>query len=107
MGGYPGLRDNFTGEAEMIYIAGQIKGTDDYHERFAAAAEKLRSEGRSIFNPAAANQEGRELKDIMAYLLPILCKCEAIALLPGWSLSGGAQIECNLAEYLGLEIIEL
>lgn len=91
----------------MIYIAGQIRGTDDYHERFAAAAEKLRAQGFSVFNPAAANQEGRALKNIMAHLLPVLCECEAIALLPGWSASGGACVEAGLAEYLGLQIIEL
>lgn len=91
----------------MIYIAGAIKGTTDYHERFAAAAEKLRAQGFSVFNPAAANQEGRALKDIMAHLLPVLCECEAIALLPGWGQSAGANIEAELAYYLGLEIIYL
>ena len=91
----------------MIYIAAPISGTNDYHERFAAAAEKLRAQGFSVFNPAAANQEGRALKDIMAHLLPVLCECEAIALLPGWSVSGGANVEYGLAEYLGLQIIEL
>jgi Domain of unknown function (DUF4406) len=91
----------------VIYVAGAIKGTNDYHERFAEASEKLRAQGWSVFNPAAANQEGRPLDEIMAHLLPILCRCKAIALLPGWSLSGGASIEYNLAKYLGLEIIWL
>lgn len=89
----------------MIYIAGQISGTTDYHERFAAAAEKLRAQGFSVFNPAAANQEGRALKDIMAHLLPVLCECDTIALLPGWEESGGARVEYSLAKYLGLRII--
>lgn len=93
--------------ALKVYIAGQIKGTDDYHERFAAAAKKLRLDGYSVYNPAAANLEGTPLNRIMAHLLPQLCECEAIALLPGWSMSGGAQIELNLAEYLNLKVIEL
>lgn len=91
----------------MIYIAGAIRGTNDYHERFAAAAEKLRAQGHSVFNPAAANQEGRALKDIMAHLLPVLCQCDTIAMLPGWTESGGASLEYDLAEYLGLKIIAL
>ncbi len=91
----------------MVYVAGPIKGTDDYHERFAAAAKKLRLEGHSVYNPAAANLEGSPLNKIMAHLIPQLCECEAIALLPGWSLSDGAQIELRLAKYINLEVIEL
>lgn len=90
-----------------IYLAGPITGTTDYHKRFAAYAEELRREGHEVFNPAASNQEGRSLADIMAFLIPQLCQCEMLALMPGWSVSGGAQIECNVAEYIGLTIREL
>lgn len=90
-----------------VYLAGPIRGTTDYHERFAHYAAELRRLGHSVYNPAAANQEGRSLDDIMAHLLPILCEQEAIALIPGWSISGGAQIELNLAEYLNKKVIEL
>lgn len=87
------------------YIAGPISGRPDYAATFAKAADKLRLQGHSVFNPAAANQEGRSLKDIMGYLLPQLCECDAIAMLPGWWRSGGARIEWMLAKYLKLKVI--
>lgn len=91
----------------MIYIAGKIRGTSDYHSRFAKAADQLRAKGHSVFNPAAANLEGTPLPRIMSYVLGQLCECDAIAMIPGWWRSGGARIEWMLAKYLGLRIIYL
>jgi len=92
---------------QMIYIAGRISGVSDYATPFAKAADDFRAKGYSVFNPAAANQEGRPLRKIMGYLLPQLCECDAIAMLPSWWRSGGARIEWMLARYLGLKIIYL
>jgi hypothetical protein len=90
-----------------IYIAGRIAGVSGYAKPFTEAADKLRSQGFDVFNPAASNQEGRPIKKIMAYLLPQLCNCDAIAMLPGWWRSGGARIEWMLAKYLGIKVIYL
>jgi len=91
-----------------IYIAGRIRGNPRYCEQFSAASDWLRQQGYDVFNPAAANQEGRPLNMIMGYLLPHLCEqSDAIALLPGWWRSGGARIEYMLARYLKLKIIKL
>ena len=90
-----------------IYIAGKIRGTNDYQTRFAQAADQLRAQGYATFNPAAANQEGQPLNRIMAYLLPQLCECDAIAMQKGWWRSGGARIEWLLAKYIGIRIIYL
>jgi hypothetical protein len=91
-----------------VYLAGRIAGVPNYPEIFAKAADKLRNEGFEVFNPAAANQEGRPLGKIMAYLLTWLCEeADAIAMLPGWWRSGGARVEWLLAKYLKLKIIYL
>ena len=90
------------------YLAGRIRGVKGYEKQFADAAQELRLRGFSVFNPAAANQEGRPLSEIMAYLLPHLCRSEAIAMLPRWWTGlSGAWIEWLLAKYLKLEVIYL
>ena len=90
-----------------VYLAGRVSGEPNYQKIFAGAAAKLRSGGYEVYNPAAANQEGRALADIMATLLPQLCASDAIALLPNWRSSPGAIIEWKLAKYLGKTIIHL
>jgi hypothetical protein len=91
-----------------FYVAGRMRGVPDLNRpAFAKAADKLRIEGHTVFNPAAANLEGMPLYKIMAYVLMRVCESEAIALLPGWWRSGGARIEWLLAKYLKLKIIYL
>lgn len=95
------------GDGRMVYIAGPIRGRSNYAEEFGKAADRLRGAGWSVFNPAAANQEGRPLSKIMAYVLGQLCECDAIAMQRGWWRSGGARVEWLLARYLKLKIIYL
>lgn len=92
-----------------IYLAGRIKNQPNYRAIFSKAADQLRLEEHTIFNPAAANlDDGRPLREIMSHVLWWLCEeAEAIALLPGWWRSGGARIEWMLAKYLKLKIIYL
>ena len=94
-------------EVLSIYLAGRMRGDPNYHVKFGAAADKLRAQGHIVFDPAHANQEGRPLPRIMAFVLDQLCRADTIALLPGWWRSGGARIEWMLARYLGLKIIYL
>lgn len=90
------------------YVAGRMRGVEDLNRpAFAKAADKLRAEGWSVYNPAAANLEGMPLARIMAQVLSQLCECDAIALLPSWWRSGGARVEWMLAKYLKLKIIYL
>lgn len=88
-----------------VYIAGRIRGNKTYLRDFASAAQKLRIEGHSVYNPAAANLESLGLSRIMSVVLPHVCESDAVFMLRGWWRSGGARIEWLLARYLGLKII--
>ena len=94
---------------KLVYVAGRVTGMKNLNrEAFAAASQKLREQGWHVFNPSAAGMyDGRPLREIMAYLLPRVCECQAIAMQRGWWRSGGARVEWLLAKYLGLRIIYL
>lgn len=95
--------------SKRTYISGPMTGIPDLNRSaFHAAAEKLRQQGFTVFNPAAANLEGWSLRKILAYELEWICReAEAIALLPGWENSKGVAAELATAKAIGLEIIHL
>lgn len=118
-----------------IYLAGPMRGIKDFNfPAFFAAAEKLRAEGHTVFNPAerdttewgaerltsetgseqeVANKlgfkEGLSLARncFLADTQWICTESEAIALLPGWRDSRGATAEHALHVAIGLQVIEL
>jgi hypothetical protein len=105
---YLGQGVNVFGGHLNIYLAGRIAGCPEYHTIFAKAAQQLRTEGWTVFNPAAANLEGLSLRQIMAYELTWLCEyADAIAILPGSKKSKGTKAELAAAQALGLKIIWL
>lgn len=108
-----------------IYLSGPMRGIKDFNfSAFDAAAKYLRSHGHTVFNPAekdrehdpvgitwksetgsieAAEQVGFDRrKAIRADLDYIIDQADAIALLPGWDTSKGAQTELWLARFLDL-----
>lgn len=102
-----------------IYLAGPMSGYDDFNfPAFDAAAATLRAAGYEVFNPADQDRKTwgsmENIKKHANYrdclrvdLNWILDHAEAIALLPGWERSKGANAERATAVALGLKIIEL
>lgn len=103
-------------QTKRIYIAGPMRGYPDYNfPAFDAAAERFRNLGWTVVNPAEMDRERGfdETKDtpdkaflkhaILSDLLEI-STCDAIAVLPGWERSKGANAEISLAIFLNLDI---
>lgn len=112
-----------------IYLAGPMTGYKDFNfPAFMAAAQMLRDLGHTVFNPAERDLErdGPEFSKsetgdvheaeakgfdrrvaIMDDLTYIIQEAEAIALLPGWQASKGANAELWTARFLDLEILQL
>lgn len=112
-----------------IYLAGPMTGIPHFnYPAFNSAAAALRFEGHEVFNPAehdlavygkdisnpsgnaaeAAAVHGFDRRAALKADLSWICdKAEAIALLPGWEASTGANAEHALAVALGLQIFNL
>lgn len=114
-----------------IYVAGPMQGIPEFNfPAFHAATRALRAAGHTVFNPAekdnerhgvdiskgnmagdesiAAKEHGFNLREALGINLAWICaEADAIALLPGWEKSKGAQAERATAIALGLELIEI
>ena len=91
----------------MIYLSGPMTGLPDYnYPTFREAARTLRSYGQIVFNPSEAFEGRTDLpKEIyMRKDLEELLKADVVALLPGWELSTGAQLEVEVAKQCGIPI---
>ena len=86
-----------------IYLSGPITGVKDYRRNFREAAASIQSRGHTVFNPADGFGP-MSLREIMRWDLLCLTDCDGIYMMDGWSGSGGAKIEHDLAIYLGMEI---
>lgn len=111
-----------------IYLAGPMSGIAFFnHPAFNSAAAKLREMGHEVCNPAefdaatykhippesgsveeASKDYGFDYKACLKMDLDwIFEHAEAIALLPGWEKSKGANAELALARALGLKLMLL
>lgn len=87
-----------------LYIAGPMTGIEDHNfPAFNEAADQLRAAGYEVENPADQGVvDGWEWADYLRHDLPLLLKCDGVALLSWWYRSRGAKLEHYVAVELGL-----
>ena len=91
-----------------VYIAGPCSGIKDLnYPAFHAAADRLRTAGHHVENPAENPIPvcGGTWAGWMRMAIRQLATCDSIHMLPGWEDSRGARIERILAIELGMEFV--
>ena len=89
---------------KVIYIAGPIKGHENYRNRFWHARKYLEGRGWIVLNPSVLPWGMPEDK-YMPICLAMLEQADAIYMLEGWEDSSGATIEYLTAAYQGKQIL--
>lgn len=106
---------------ERIYIAGPMRGYPELNfPSFFKAEDEWRERGWIVVNPAQMDLDdgynpyedpnievnGISFTEAMARDLPAVASCHAIALLPGWEKSVGANTELKHALELGRKVYD-
>lgn len=97
-----------------VYIAGPMRGIPQYNfPAFFAAEKRWQEAGWDVVNPARMDREidGRRrdwpVEHYMARDLPaLITQCDAIAMLPGWESSDGANKELAVARWTGKQVLD-
>jgi hypothetical protein len=100
---------------KRLYLGGPMRGYPEHNfPSFHEAATALRKLGYDVVNPAELDEaEGItaetpdsavDLREAFRRDTSALLTCDAIALLPGWSYSKGAQAEKALAEAVDMPV---
>lgn len=90
-----------------VYLSGPMTGIENNNfPAFHDAAVYLRSLGYDVVSPAEIQEAGTWELCLRADLRE-LCTCDAIALMPGWENSKGANLELHVAHRLGMGVIHL
>lgn len=93
--------------ALTIYVAGPMTGIPDRnYPAFHAAEEQLTARGFKVLSPTQHGEpEGvHPWHYYMRLGLRMLLDADAVALLPGWSRSRGANLEAVVAEALEMPV---
>lgn len=89
----------------IIYIAGKMKGLPDKgREKFDATADKLKSEGNIVLNPAGL-PDGMPGDRYMPICLAMVSAADAVYALEDWPLSNRAVLEVSFAIYQGKKVL--
>ena len=91
---------------KKIYLSGPMTGKPGLnHPLFNAQAARLRALGYEVINPAEVIlTPGSSWQECMRNAIHLLCKCDTIALLPGWADSKGAVLECYIARETNISV---
>lgn len=92
-----------------VYISGAMSGYSekDITERFCNAERMLKAGGCKVFNPSRWRWFLRYFpyKVCLAFDIVMMCFCDRVYLLSGWTLSDGAMAEAQFARSTGMVII--
>lgn len=94
---------------DVVYIAGPMTGLPEFnYPAFNAAAATWRAHGWAVLNPAESFGGRTDLRyeRYMRNAINLVMKARAIALLPGWQDSKGAQMEVLLGVRQGYEFFD-
>jgi hypothetical protein len=96
-----------THHPKRVYLSGPMSGiVDNNFPAFHRAAAQLRASGLDVVSPAEIQEAGTWELCLRADIRE-LCTCDAIALMPGWENSKGANLELHVAHRLGMEVMHL
>lgn len=92
---------------DWVYLAGPMSGIADHnHPAFNAAALALRAEGFKVINPAEFDPHDWHVG--MRFDVRVIADhCDKIAILDGFEVSKGANVEMLLAMVLNLDFIAI
>lgn len=86
-----------------IYIAGKITGDPNYKAKFAMAEDFYKKRGYIVLNPAAL-PDGMQPTDYMRICLAMIDIADAVAFLPDFKQSAGADVEHAYCYYINKSI---
>lgn len=92
---------------ETIYLSGPMTGIPELNKpAFNSMAKKLRTLGYMVVNPAELDSKEacNTWEECLKRDLRVLTRCDAIATLPGWKKSRGANLEIFVAKALSYPV---